>query len=282
MIGLRERVLSDLLALVTVIDLEADRELTAMENFDGPAIYKALLDLLKRYQIMQWLVTNIRKATSSRRGRSPQSKAPKDKAGDGRAEVTTILESIFALHLKPQSTGAQSQSEALTHDIQDLLQWVVGGNNEVNFDDVPVYIQCDLLKHNDLELATDFFGFQPSTAWSTYIKGRFFLMKDKPSEAAVYFKKAAFKLCKPSQPPQAILNHRLTSPTQPAPQNPTTSAPPTSSSHPPTHSTSATASQPTTPISPTSSTPSTQHKPRNLPISPFKSTPRTPKQRPLS
>ena len=196
MINLHERVLIDLLALVTVVEMEIDREEFPMENFDGPQAFTALLDLLKRYQVMQWLVTNTRTSKTSSRGRSPQNKPINGKLGDGCNKTSTILESIFAHDLKPQSTSTQTQSEALTQNIQDLLRWVVGGNTEIVFEEVPVYIQCDLLKNGDLDLATGFFGFQPSTAWSTYIKGRFYLMKDKPTEAAIYFKKAAFNLCK--------------------------------------------------------------------------------------
>lgn len=195
MIGLHERVLTDLLAMVTVVDMEVDREENPMENFDGPGIYTALLDVLKSYQVMQWLVTHVRVDKSASREQPPPAKPLKGKFEVTSDKTVTILESIFAHDLKPQSTETQTQSAALTQNIQDLLQWVVGGNNEVNFDEVPVYIQCDLLKNGDLHLAEDFLTFQPSTPWSTYIKGRFFLMKDKPSEAATMFKKAAFNLC---------------------------------------------------------------------------------------
>lgn len=196
MIDLHERVLTDLLALVTVVEMEIDREEFPMGKFDGPQIYIALLELLKRYQVMQWLVTHVRVDKTSSRGPSPQSKPLKGKLGDTCDTTSTILESIFAHDLKPQSTDTQTQSAALTQDIQDLLQWVVGGNTEVEFEEVPVYIQCDLLKNGDLALAEDFLGFQPSTPWSTYIKGRFYLMKDSPTEAAVSFQKVAFNLCK--------------------------------------------------------------------------------------
>lgn len=96
--------------------------------------------------------------------------------------------------MKPQTWENQTESEALTQSILDLLTWVLGGNNQVEFENVLVYIQCDLLRHRDLDLAADFLRFQPSTAWSTYIKGRLELLGDRPSQAAIYFKKAAYKL----------------------------------------------------------------------------------------
>ena len=196
MIGQRERILTDLLALVIIVEMEIDREEFAMESFNGPQIFEALLGLLKRYQVMQWLATNTRNGKVPSRRSSDANKAGKTSKQEDNGLSSSILESVFAHDLKPQSTSTQSQSEALTQEIQDLLQWVVGGNNPVPFEEVPVYIQCDLLRHGDLDQATSFLGFQPSTAWSTYMKGRFHLMKDQPSEAAIYFKKAAFKLCK--------------------------------------------------------------------------------------
>ena len=196
MIDLHERVLTDLLALVTVVEMEIDREEFPMTKFDGPQTYVTLLGLLKRYQVMQWLVTHVRMDKTSPRGQSPQSKSFKGKFKDSCNKTSTIMESLFAHDLKPQTTSTQTQSEALTQNIQDLLQWVVGGNTELDFEEVPVHIQCDLLKNGDLHLAEEFLRFQPSTVWSTYIKGRLYLIKDKPTEAAECFKKAAFKFCK--------------------------------------------------------------------------------------
>ena len=183
--------LSDLLALVVVVDLEVDRDETPMDNFDASEIYTDLLHLLKQCQIMDWLVKHVRVENLSR-AHSWGKKETTD------TTKVTILESIFARDLKPQSTDTQNQSEAITNSIQDLLKWVVGGNNEehpIRFEDVPVYILCDLLKKKNLDLAQSFLQFLPSTAWATYTRARLMLLSDKASEAAVYFKKSAFKLC---------------------------------------------------------------------------------------
>ena len=198
MIQLRTKLLFDLLVLVVFIDMEIDREETPMENFDAPRIYVELLDLLKQYQIMQWLAKNTRTEKSDPSAGQVQSHALKpDSSNDRKPGTLTLLESLFALDLPAQSTETQSQSEALTQSIQDLLTWATGGHDPtVTFDDVPVYVQCNLLANNNLDLASDFLRFQPSTAWATYIKGRLFLLKGEFTEAAIYFKKAAFKLCK--------------------------------------------------------------------------------------
>ena len=198
MIDLRTRLLFDLLVLVVFVDMEIDREETPMESFDAPRIYVEILELLKQYQIMQWLAKNTRVDTSSTLANPAPAKAAKiDSSNDRKARTLTLLESLFALDLPAQSLEMQSQSEALTQSIQDLLTWATGGHDPtVTFDDVPVYVQCNLLANKNLDLASDFLRFQPSTAWATYIKGRLSLLKGEFTEASIYFKKAAFKLCK--------------------------------------------------------------------------------------
>lgn len=198
MISLRIRLLFDLLVLVVFVDMETDRGETPMENFDAPRTYVEILELLKQYQIMQWLAKNSRAEASSSSAEPAPAKAEKiDSYNVRRPRSSTLLESLFALDLPAQSFGIQSQSEALTQSIEDLLLWATGGHDPtVTFDDVPVYVQCNLLVNNNLDLASDFLCFQPSTAWATYIRGRLSLLNREFTEAAIYFKKAAFKLCK--------------------------------------------------------------------------------------
>ena len=255
MINLRYRLLFDLLMLVVFIDMETDREATPLESFDAARVYVELLELLKQYQIMQWLSKTTR---LERNGpaviSAPSGTSKTDSSSDRRPESLTLLESLFALDLPAQSLEMQSQTEALTQSIQDLLTWATGGHDPtVTFDDVPVYVQCNLLTNKNLDLASDFLCFQPSTAWATYVKGRLSLLKGEFSEAAIYFKKAAFKLC------ESILYHQALSILTLSPQlvqaASTTTTPPTPSSAPWNPSISATASQHTTPTSSTSSTP---------------------------
>lgn len=205
MIDLRVRLLFDLLLLVVFVDMEVDREETPMENFDAPRIYVELLELLKQYQIMQWLAKNTRiEKNNSSANPAPANTSKVGSSSVSRPRISTVLESLFALDLPAQSLEVQSESEALTQSIQDLLTWATGGHDPtVTFDDVPVYVQCYLLANNNLDLASDFLRFQPSTAWATYIKARLCLLKGEFSEAAIYFKKAAFRLCKPP----SLLNH---------------------------------------------------------------------------
>ena len=190
MIHLREQMLLDLLAMVVFLEMEIDREETPMRGFDGPKIYVALLDLLKQYQIMQWLAAHPQETNSHGHQQTAEVGA-----GATRRHSPTLLESIFAVDLKPQSQEMQSQSEALTKNIQDLLTWVVGGNQQVPLNEVAVYIQCYLLAERHIQSASEFLRFQPFTAWGTYIKGRLYLVRGETTEASLSFEKAAHKLC---------------------------------------------------------------------------------------
>ena len=196
MIYLHERILLDLLALVVFVDMEVDRDDFHMENFHAGRIYIELLNLLKQYQLMQWLATNIRPEQTH----DTQSSATNHKSiisdSSSLSRSSTILENLFAADPKPQSYSTQPQTAALTHSIQDILKWVVGGNDvSITLDRVLVHIQCNLLANSNLGLASDFLRYQPSTAWSTYVKGRLYLARAEYTTAAIYFKKAAFNLC---------------------------------------------------------------------------------------
>ena len=194
MIKLRERLLFDLVVYVVFVDMETNREDWPMLNFDANITYEALLDLLKQYQIMQWLASNVRVDQAAN---APKSTI--DAPNNDPTQTSTVLENLFALDIAAQTYDVQSQSEALTHTIQDLLQHVVGGNDGIPLDKVQVYIQCNLLANNNIDLASEFLRYQPSTEWASYIKGRLHLLKGEFTEAAIYFKKAAFKLCESTQ-----------------------------------------------------------------------------------
>jgi nuclear pore complex protein Nup160 len=59
-----------------------------------------------------------------------------------------------------------------------------------------VYIQCNLILHKNVDLATDFLRYQPKTAWATYVKGRLHIARSEYDRAAMYFRKAAYSLGK--------------------------------------------------------------------------------------
>lgn len=58
--------LTDLVALVVFLDMEIEPEAFSAQQLNGSQIYATLLDLLRKYQVIQWLATNVRVEKASR------------------------------------------------------------------------------------------------------------------------------------------------------------------------------------------------------------------------
>lgn len=194
---LTRQTLSDLLLLVIFIETEVTRERES--DFDGADLFTTLIDLLKEYEMMHWLGSKVRPwPEKSLPGDLPNTSLSGISTKDSDAQVhrvSTILEDLFAVHIRPHPADGIPQSYRLTQQIRDVLSWITR-QGEVTFPNVLVYIQCDLLACNNIDLASEFLRFQPNTAWSTYVKGRLSVAKSEFDIAAIYFQKAAYLLCK--------------------------------------------------------------------------------------
>ena len=186
MVALHLRVLQDLIYLVVYLEVEVDREAYPMKHLETDAVFMALLDQLRTAQLAHWLASN---------SRSPvMSKVRGSEASDSFSQ-STVLEDLFARDIKPHDEGGMSQSATFTTSIRDLLVWCAGGNS-MSVEKALVTIQCDLLKNNNIALASSFKMFQPESPWSIYIQGRLALICGEYSDAAECFQEAAFGLCK--------------------------------------------------------------------------------------
>jgi len=203
MISLHLRILTDILYVVVFLNMEIDPEKHSMDDFDPSLVYTEIVDLLKQYQMMQWLATHSRPDPRGIQEAKPSADYATLTFGTSSTaqerQITTVMENLFAVDTRPQSYSYKSQSETITGNIEDLLKWVTGGNDaSVTLDGALVNIQCDLIKNNNIDLASSFLLFQPSNAWATYVRGRLCLLRSEFTEAAIYFKKAAYNLCKAS------------------------------------------------------------------------------------
>lgn len=198
MIELHSRILVDLLLLTVFVDVETDREIKPMERFNGPQIYSELLDMLRKYRMMQWLLVSMRPDTNDSKDEPTAGDIPQTatQSAADESKVSTVLENLFATDPKPQPYLTQPQSVALSQSIEDVLSWITGDNEPVSLESILVYIQCNLLANGNIDLASDFLRYQPSTAWATYVQGRLYLARGDFSVAAINFKKAAFNLGK--------------------------------------------------------------------------------------
>ncbi|KAL3434070.1 nucleoporin Nup120/160-domain-containing protein [Aspergillus tetrazonus] len=190
------QILIDLLVLVVFIDAEVEQDKGS--TFDAVELFVELVTLLREYEMMLWLSSNMRKETDK------FSKAAEDfpnpsfsltqlPSSDKSARIITILEDLFATDIKPRQAIGLPQSYILTLGIQDVLSWV-SRPGEVAYPNALVYIQCDLIAKGNIDLAWDFLRFQPSTSWSTYVKGRLYVAMSELDTAALYFRKAAYLL----------------------------------------------------------------------------------------
>ena len=200
-IDLNLRILTNLLLLVVFANVEVDEELRRPE-FDFAEVYMMLLVELKRYQLISWLATT-NQAVPNLRGRDTTEAVTRTKPKHSRQ--TTVLESLFAVDVKPRAYTEHNQSLTLSGNIEDLLVWVTGGGEpSMTLDQVLVHVQCHLLKTGNIPLAISFLQFQPSTAWATYIRGRLCLLRVEIDQAAIYFKKAAYNLCQFNPNPRVL------------------------------------------------------------------------------
>jgi nuclear pore complex protein Nup160 len=192
------KILIDLLVLVVFVDGEVQQE--SGSTFDAVDLFVELVTLLREYEMMLWLSSKTRK--SSERPTKTTEDSPissfslTDSPASGKNErITTVLEDLFAADIKPRQTIGLPQSYTLTLGIQDVLSWVTRPG-EVAYPNALVYIQCNLIAKGNIDLAWDFLRFQASTSWSTYVKGRLYVAMSELDTAALYFRKAAYLLCK--------------------------------------------------------------------------------------
>ena len=216
-ISLHEQMLSNLLILVVIVDIEMEDDDLKAQDFMAAPLYIELLDLLKHYQVLHWLAKNVR--PEPRPGSSDEDVETSSEI-TASSKKSTVLQNLFAQALAPRPDTEQAQPGRLTEDIEDVLVWTTGISEKgVSFNDVLAHTQCNLLLNDNIDLASSFLRYQPSTPWATYLKGRLHLLKGDFTKAAIYFTKAAFKLCKPiasSGPPQPTLTlFPLSSPHRP-------------------------------------------------------------------
>ena len=196
MVTLGRQILQDLLLLTVVVATECDWD-DETDDFNGPESFLDIINMLKKFQIMDWLARNLRHKSS----RSPDDPGSNTLAVTAHNSVSTVLENLFAFDVHPRPATDGAQTVALTNNIQDVMTWSLGGSSKLTLEDVVVRIQCSLLAQGDIGLASDFLQYQPATSWATYIKGRFYLLKSEFTEAAMLFDKAARETCKQPHTP---------------------------------------------------------------------------------
>ena len=190
-ISLEFRLLFEVLLLIVFLDGEANAEESEEVEFDGSEMFATLHDVLREYSKKDWLASHYRTIVQ---GNANHLESNEKKSSEKSYNISrSLLHELFVRDIRPQPAAGIPQSFTLTKTIEDVVAWTREQDN-VSFEEGLVYIQCELLLNGDVDLARDFLRYQPSTAWSTYIKGRFYLASAEFDRAAAYFQKAAHAL----------------------------------------------------------------------------------------
>ena len=156
------QVLFSLLAVIIFVD-ESD-------HFDTSHFFEQIVERLKVQERNLWLATHHRSTTAQ--------------------GSISVLQDLYGEVVRPQSTDHHPLPYVLTQHIKDNLDFI-SGEGHVPQEEAAVFLQCNLLKHGDVQLAKDFLKFQPSTPWSTYVKGRLDLALGDFKAAATSFRAAS-------------------------------------------------------------------------------------------
>lgn len=197
-VALGRQIVYSLFVLVVFLECEFEEDESRSDGVNAPDLFVTMLHILKEYEKKMWLLSHIRDCAidfSEHSEESPAERKPNSSIGSSQTPVrkVTLLRDTKGKDIKPQPAVGWSQSYLLTEMLNDIEAWV-GGASEISPDDGCVWIQCDLLAHGNIDLATEFSRFQPSTPWSTYVKGRLCLARNEYEQAALYFQKAAYPL----------------------------------------------------------------------------------------
>jgi nuclear pore complex protein Nup160 len=196
----RHQVVYSLFVLVILLDCEVNQDESRCEAFDAPEMFSMMLGILGEYEKKLWLLSHVRDCAVDFSAHSEDSPTEHELKSSTRplqrsSWQVNLLRDTKGKDIKPQPAVGSPQSYLLTEMLHDVEAWV-GGASEISPDDGCVWIQCDLLSHGNIDLATDFSRFQPHTPWSTYVNGRLFLARCEYEQAALYFQKAAYPLGK--------------------------------------------------------------------------------------
>lgn len=189
------QLLMDLLALAIFVEGELYQEQVKMTSFNASELYYHIGPLVRLCDRNLWLASHWRLAPLEILGADGQPNAARrpSTSTSENDRLVTIFEDTLSKAVRPQPAVDKPLLYLITDQLIEIDDWA-SGKDTIDTEDGAVYLQCDLLKQGELDLATNFLEFQPSTPWSSYIKGRLALAKGQNDMAAVYFKKASYGL----------------------------------------------------------------------------------------
>lgn len=181
-ICLCRQVLFNICCLIIFLEYELDRDEMRPVDLDAAELFAHSIGIFKDYEKRAWLTKHTRE-----RSTGPSSVAA--------SSEPTILEDIFAMDVWPQPVVHCPQRSLITQSINDLVIWSAGAPDSQT-DDTFVYILCNLVANDEIDLAGDFLRFQSNTPWAAYGKGRAYLAQRNFDAASYHFRKSSYYLGK--------------------------------------------------------------------------------------
>ncbi|KAI1137014.1 nucleoporin Nup120/160-domain-containing protein [Hypoxylon sp. FL0543] len=191
------------LILLVHMEFEFDRPEDALHNnVEVGVIYRNLLIILKRLELVRWLAstqltTPLPKSDRSNSVSGGSPVAPKRQAEEHR--VLTALEGNIG-HLLELPELKAIPSDAMPRLITNIVADLCAPASNVQLQ--PQYIQCGLLVRDRADLAAELTPFCEQDPFSTYVQGRVYLALKDFTTAATYFKKAAYGMSVPQADPE--------------------------------------------------------------------------------
>ncbi|KAI9784527.1 MAG: hypothetical protein M1816_000793 [Peltula sp. TS41687] len=197
-IYLNSSILFNLLVLLVFVEIEENGQEGAQLAIDTPSVYLDLLRLYREYAVLGWFAKTTRSETpitgSVDVDKMRDSEDVRASSPAQEQRISTVLQFPWVRMWKPVWVQpAQPMSVCLTKFINGILAGI-GLSDPENYNDQVMWLQRTFLRRGDVELAAQFLRYQPNTAWSIYIKARFYLCTGQYPMATTYFKKAAFNL----------------------------------------------------------------------------------------
>ncbi len=190
-----KKLLLDLLALAIFVEGELSQEDTKSAVFDTSELYEQIAPLLRLCNRSLWLAANTRLVPLAIPGADghPTATRQHSKTTPENKRQVTIFEDTLSKVIRPQPAVNIPLMYLITDQLSEIDEWA-SGKDSVDPEEGAVFLQCNLLKQGELDLATDFLRYQPSTSWSSYVKGRLAVAKGEYVVSAYYFRKASYGL----------------------------------------------------------------------------------------
>ncbi|KAL9050072.1 MAG: hypothetical protein Q9162_006862 [Coniocarpon cinnabarinum] len=176
---LERELLMDLIVLLIFMSCELHQE-DLSESLTTPIVYENALSLVKERMVLSW-------AAFSQHISKPLSDKPfseQASASSHEAVPITVLQKLFIGDWADMKTPKAAAVDLLLYWCR---AWTFGAHIMTDYENKIPYIMSKLLRTSSTRLAGSFVSFMPSTPWSKYVCGRYYMMAGDFDEATRLF-----------------------------------------------------------------------------------------------